>query len=911
MTEPDEERDDVVQPRRDVARDALSAADLNEFVGRFDALDVVLRYDVDFDTPLKNRLATGILALSGAMDELESSSMRARAQFVGSWWCEIVRADVGYQLVDGLRAVNVSQAAANQLNALWQQEADGDLDRQTLAYVVARWFDGAGKIRYRLGAFTRARSGFDQAAAIARKARLWWVTPDVTSNFLRAQFEEMRQAVVPQQRARQRLQQLAAKLRRQISVADGVAGRRGILVAGPTPLTERQSLDRRDREFLRGYSSLLHNLSVTTGDLGDLGEARRLSHEAEAISRALGDGYRLGQSLVQQAQLFERSNDIGSALALYREVELGEWVRGRSIAKQNAARLGGAQGAEPLRTLLDEIRRRAASGGNAGTDIDFHAYTIRAYLAAAADAGPGAIASAEAENLGLEMARSVRQVVALPTYKRAYARQVQPTYQSAASRALQEADEALVGKRKVDLYGQALAFAEESSARELLDMISNARARSLEPPENLPEGLSAALAASAVGRRSGARRRSGLRRTAPTVRRGILKVMQRRAQRFEAEFLRAPLDVAPHDEEIAHRVMMFAANNPDTVIFRYFTAENAQGKPIVCALIIHRRSIDSWRGPSLDEVRNLAEGLSIERAPTLAQSMTMWRELLEGPWSTMSSDGGLDARNLVIVPTDDVFALPLHVARPSRDVAPLGARIPLANSVSLTAFVTRGRHMLRRQAVDESDDLAAVVLADEEVSGDELTLSNWDAKHIFIAGDCPIGVQDVPAENIGPGNWEGVGKLVDIKPEFFVYAGHGQYVGAYAELGPFLRLRDNVVTQFDVALRLRLPQNKLAVLGACVAGQGTAAGGGEVAGFLRSLTAAGAGAIALPLWSVRDEAIAYTVGNLLRKSRDVSRAGGAGIFDVVDALHDLYREEHRKRLSPRELAERMPIALYL
>lgn len=369
--------------------------------------------------------------------------------------------------------------------------------------------------------------------------------------------------------------------------------------------------------------------------------------------------------------------------------------------------------------------------------------------------------------------------------------------------------------------------------------------------------------------------------------------------------------MAAHDEAITHKVMMFAANHPRTAILRYFVEEHT-GRRRMSAFVIQGRSLRVWPGPDLQLVGDLAVALDNGAAPTPELSVRMW-DLLIGELWTLLTAGGAAPAHLVLIPAEDMFAMPLHVARPSRTDEPLGVRVPLSFSVSATAFVTRGRHMLKKQAVDDTDDLAAVLVTGGGVTGREISAAGWNADTLHIAGDLPLTAKPlaVHSDHHHEATWEGMARLTATAPEFFVYASHGHFAGLHSELGPYLMLRNSVVTQFDVALRLRLPRNKLTVLGACLAGQGAATGGGEVAGFLRSLMAAGSGAIALPLWSVKDRHISHTAGGLLRASRD-SCGPGDGFFDAVDELHALYREAwdlHRHR--PQRLAEAMPLALYL
>ena len=83
--------------------------------------------------------------------------------------------------------------------------------------------------------------------------------------------------------------------------------------------------------------------------------------------------------------------------------------------------------------------------------------------------------------------------------------------------------------------------------------------------------------------------------------------------------------------------------------------------------------------------------------------------LLAPLWPHIAPDGDEPA-HLLVVPTDDLFAVPFPIAVPESGV-PLGARVPMSLSVSLSAFLLRGRSALRRQRVAPTDDLAAMVLS--------------------------------------------------------------------------------------------------------------------------------------------------------------------------------------------------------
>jgi CHAT domain len=259
----------------------------------------------------------------------------------------------------------------------------------------------------------------------------------------------------------------------------------------------------------------------------------------------------------------------------------------------------------------------------------------------------------------------------------------------------------------------------------------------------------------------------------------------------------------------------------------------------------------------------------------------------------------------VIIAAEDVFAIPVHVACPAGESVPLAARVPLSQSVSATAFVDRGRHLLRRQPVDAGDNLAAIVVAERGVSGGEIADTGWRPEQMMVAGDLPAGVP--PTVPRCQADFAGLAEISRIRPEFFVYAGHGNFHPSFRELGPYLELRRGILTQYDVAMRLRLPRNKLTILGACLAGQGAQTAGGEVVGFLRALMAAGAGAIGVPLWSVLDSSMVRTVRELLAASRRSLRQP----FDVVRTLHEHYAALAAESDDLDDLLEKMPITLYL
>jgi hypothetical protein len=385
-------------------------------------------------------------------------------------------------------------------------------------------------------------------------------------------------------------------------------------------------------------------------------------------------------------------------------------------------------------------------------------------------------------------------------------------------------------------------------------------------------------------------------------------VLMDREREFEQQFLMRPLQAAPHDEEIARRATMFAANHPGTRFVRYLSRGWFNGEPDELGAFVIGDTISEWIELGDYQVakrlvaRLLADG---DASPELADEI--WRRLL----APVSPQLGDDVQHLVIVPTDDLYAVPFHIAAEKNadgtSAAPLAARLPLSQTVSLTAFLTRGRHLLRRQLTTVTDDLAAVVIEDK-IKAAEIVNTGWDPVRVHVAGDIPEGLE--PGYVQWDANWAGLQQVAACRPEFFVYAGHGNYVEGFGEYGPYLQLRGpngdlERLTSYDVALRLRLPRNLVTLIDACLAGQGASTPGGDVAGFLRAFMAAGAGAIGLPLWPVDDEYIAETSRALLAASRPPDDRPRQ-VFDVVDALHRYYRTV----ADTDDWWSRMPLALY-
>ncbi|GAA1543918.1 hypothetical protein GCM10009730_61230 [Streptomyces albidochromogenes] len=889
----------------------LSSA-IRAFVEALDIEDLIMRFDVDFDAPMRQTDATGMLRLARAHTKDPAAGARGIARRVGAHWCEIIQADVRYELLSALQLIEASQRDAERLMA-WHSDRAPDPADIFPNYALARWYDGVGRIRFRLGSFTASRRVFATAVQVAERARLWWALPDLLSNYTRAEFEERSQAA-REGAGNAEVNAFVPPMQEMHDKILGQANEHGV----DTETVPSEATPLRHREFLRGYSNALHNLATALRQAGEITQSLGVTARSKAISECLNDTYRVSQSLLNEAlcgdrpkERFETLRDVGHG----REKVGPGWERGRRIARQNLARLGGGpEGLAELGRLLDELEDDAAGiGRRAGLDVDFYAYTVRSYRETAA-ALPVSDRPRDVLDRRLKMAESVREAIALPVYKRAYAKHVRPAYLRAVGAQMSRG-----GHRQEDLE-KIVSLVEESSGRELLDLLASSRPPVLNRPAHPLPTRDETEEAPQSNRLPAMRAQT----PDPATMREMREMLVERAQQYEDHFLHHPLKSATHDEDIAHQLVQYTLNHQGSCVVRYFrfgTSDAAldgeeTSAPDSLGIMVCRNGVLTLL-PSISyaDVAELARqvfediGDPENPVPRKETCRRIWNLLIGPMWESVNWGGS--PTHLTLIPTDDVFAIPLHVATEPDDNRPLAARVPLSHSVSVAAFVTRGRHLLKKQLMEDDDDLAALLSTDNEATGDEIVDVGWRATHVHVAGQVPDALVG-KVEGAFTADWDGLEQLVALKPEFFVYAGHGLYVDEPDVSGPLIYLgKTDMLSQFDLALRVSLPRNKLTVLGACLAGQGMRSDGGDVLGFMRSLIISGAGAIGVPLWSVHNSAMVSTVRALLRGSRAALGSSSTGVFDVVQALHDHYRESIETFTSVEARVDRLPIALYL
>jgi hypothetical protein len=899
------------------------------------AREIITAFDVDYDIPLAHDPALGVLQIHGAfhppvMDMGDPVRRMACATFIGAVWCKIVAADVQYRILDGLEAIEDSKAHAEALSQWilgrgqheFATDADGG-ELQFMAYVTARWLDASGKVLYRAGNHTEGRMSFERSHEVCSLANLWWCKPDIESNLLRGRFEEQRN-IDPA---------AASGVIANIDLAIKVA--RGHVIPNcPCPSMQ----DRRNREFRRGLASLLHN-HATVVYATEPNLAWNHSKASEAICADQGDEYRVAQAILFRAL---KHRCPARQLGLYGRLESMRWRRGQLIAKQQKPKLKGllplSERVRLLTAIFDAISADAATrNGQSSMDLDFHAFTVKALgdvlLEPEARSAPefqGWEALHEAQREW--MLRQLRKVVLISDYKRKFSTWVWPIYQQRIARALSTGTE--------EGFQRALADVEESSGREIMDLIAGLEGNvgPAKPPTRTQDHVHSApnqQEQTPETQADGTHPRRGAVREPDKDQLGvILRVLGEERKETEGELMRRPMASIGADPDIYHRTRMFVANQDDECIVRFFAyagpekqgaGQQAGAGGLLGAFVFRGKRVGLVQNIALEQVRDLARRLKPSKTkpcPSAQDCMDLWNLVIDPLVPEIRDDSaeGDELRwpkRLVLVPCDDLFAMPLHVAMRPSDAVPLAALVPLCLSVSLTAYI-RGRHLYRRQVIEQDDDLCALIVPEPGISGDEIAGVPWPQEQIHVAGRLPSGLQGQPRRVSIGAQIDDLARLTECEPEYMVIAAHGYFSDAMKDFGPVLQLNSATNTAPEYLSqyrwirdkqRLRLPHNKLTLLNACVIGHGANVGGGEVAGFVRAMMAVGAGAIGLTLWSVRDQYIAAASQSLLNAANPA--CGHNKFFDCMDVLFHTCRKACAQETVPDMRIEACPIGLYL
>ena len=909
--------------------------ELDSFLEDKFALELIQSFDTEFDIPFKHSQCIGLLEMLGAYEVVDQADDLKLAEYVGAWWCRIVRADVLYNILEGLEAIQASKNDANRLyqkviaSLLLVKNADQSKDEspnkqaQMMSYIAARWHDGAAKIYYRCNDHTEARLLFQKARTIAKQADLWYCLPDIQSNCLRVEYEELKAANPDSKNLRKDLKIQYEELRDKTLQT---ATRYHVEVPELDSAKHNHNLSYQEKQLLRGLSSIFHNFSVELQRENLLDDSLNASKKSEAICQLLKDGYRLAQVLNHQGQLaLKMSGGRNLARQCFEKLNCLPWQRGKLIARQQLAKIESQEGLfhaaiQRITNLLDLIQENNdRRGGDLGFDSYFYYFTVQVFREIL-QKNTETIQIGQENVQGyhdrlikeqLQMVRSIRKVVKIATYKTAFSRRFYGSYL-----------ELIANHVSKENYEDAFALIEEASSRELLDLLQS---KNLSLSEELVNKLTP-IDFSGIAKQFAIEPQLNRRSIRfldsevnnPELLSLLNELLNERRRFYENASLIQPIPTSEPNEDIAYEARIFTANHPSLVIVRYFFYDTPAQIKLAAYVFrdgeLHFRSLNyqEIKEKLIDNWEKTWGNGSIIRG----DGKRLYDLLIKPLWDLIVSENGLKNPNhLVIIPSGELFKLPLHVALvPKENISPkselsipLAAYIPTSFSVSATAYITRGRHLLRRQRVEGDDDLCVLMKRDEQVSGKELVGLAWSEKSFHIAGQPPEGVGS--HKTYEKADRQGLDAIIKEKPEFFVYAGHGLYTKALESVGPVLELEGDCLTQFDIAMSVQLPRNKLTLLGACVSGQGANLGGGEIAGFIRAFIASGCGALGITLWPVLDNRISNTIRYLLSQAQKAGQENTA--FDVVQETYEHYKDTCSKLDDPVDCMEACPLALYL
>lgn len=919
-------------------------------------------FDSWYDVRLEHDQCLNLLRDQGVFALSAPDPYQALTYYVGGCWCEMIKWDVLYEVRRGALVREESRILAELLDKWTSQQPIANQATATPAVlfgtnVLARWMDGAGKLYYRNREYTDARIMFERALRWAKQGGHWFLLPDLSSNFVRAEFEEQRTAG----KKPDLVEKYSELLRQTIDQAGThkLEIPRQVGDTAPYRCAPDDGALREKREFLRGLCSILHNMSLAEELQGNTESSFEHSHESEVIAQVSGDEYRLAQAINHQALLMakkareqapvdSRRASLDEARQLFGRVkdEL-HWRRGRLIAwQQSAALLADTSddlrdvflGVDELERLLKEIKsNRRFGSGEQSADLEVYDYTVRAMRriadnrkAGQSDEGRLAYENLlkRVENEELTVARAVRHVVKISQYKQNFNRERSHVFERQIAKHVASGE-----------FLRALALLEEASGRELLDVLALEAIPGVEseqasfdwkspddvfdlPETKVPEGSAGSgWWGAEVSRTPESQRRFGMRRLVEGDANIRTEYLKKAMQEYEYEALKNPIPVTPYDPDVAQKVVELSKRTPGFAMVRYASLPNRDSQSRTLGAFVVRdgeltyHKLDWFCAENTLRQLIKADPNHPEFArivPEKEQARSLWDALLAPLWPTVAPTPSDIPKHLVLVPHVDLFQAPLHLAMENDDALPLAARVPLAFSVSATMHLASRRYARRWLRPTTDDDLCAIVsISDPAVTGEEICETGWDSEHLHVFGNEPVRLYG--HHYLGPAQWQRIeAALPVIMPKFLVVSCHGSYDSRddRGELGPTLHLGPEIpyASQFDIARRLKLPGNMFTALAACVSGQGTGLAGGDVAGFVRSFIAAGVGALGVTLFSVRDYEIVATVRHLLRATR---WAAGRGALDVVASMQRYYAERCSRSKDANQRLDACPLVIYL
>jgi hypothetical protein len=846
------------------------------------------------------------------IDQFNTKDTANASLLVGSYWCHIVYYDVTHRLQGGMQMIEQSKVAASQLH---EQLLEHNSTDEFSWYAVARWYDGAAKLMYRLGDHTQSRFWMALALQIVSPGGVLDSVCyyDIFSNQIRNRYEEKRQAgsrlASPEDEINQEIQDCIDKAI--CKLPDSLKA----YAKGFGKLHEfigfAQAACPMDRELLRGICSLYHNWS----SLPTTARTERLSKSkhSEFIARALQDGYRLCQTLHQQACLQQDDNP-ELAIALWQQVITdGRWIRGALMSRQNILlqdhnllRAGNSfrerrgllvRAFDGLIDLADEIQQRSQikqleenSQVPPVLDIDLYGWTIQGaarrleQLARFVTSDESLEDGRTIERLEARLMREVEQmlnsyrsVIKVATNKHAYATQFKWAY-----------DRLISSAQSRNAIDEALYWVEESTSRDVLDMISTSIQPQLEledlvfstsisaagyglSPAKLPENDESNTVLSAA---------SFVRANSENENLEIQNQIQSSIIAFEDHAEKNPVAASAISKDIHKQLLDFTCKTK-AVVVRFIGVTQQNGKKLASALVSINGQLQQIDGVVLDDClsalsKTLAQNVRGElRNAALLLAKQIGRDILDKLFVGKREEV-MTSPLVCFVPTADTLHLPLHLGIIENQ--PLCYSTGTVYCGNLTALLTRGRLRGCWFENNEEKTLASIVSGHpgengvRDFLGDESIAPKLSEKlnKTWFTGPDDFNLQS-NADRVGVSSVTNIETMIAHNPTFMTIGAHGGYMAMEGTklVHPYLKLGDDtILTPYHLATFNRMNKNRLVVLAACLAAQGSALEGGEVGGFYRALAALGAPAIALPFIPLIDIEARRFVRTLLTRLID-------------------------------------------
>jgi hypothetical protein len=869
-------------------------------------------------------------------------------------WFRMIEMDVLNHLDEGHRELIRVRNTWKKLIKQRQTPGDGLAPAQK-NYRLARWADAAGRLQYRIANWGSAVEFFQQAADLSGwkmidpklddkvcKQEEVCILPcgwDIISNLIRTLHE--------QSRAPGESKSVEAKIERLCASAKSI-----FISTFGDPLLITTDATTIPVECGLGYGSLVRNHFEMATDT----QKAVLCDEGFRLLKLFPDPYKKGQHQLSTIPLWVdgengiliggRSIGIDHVLQwLTNILELpSERFRIRAL-QQYASILSKSSPSKPvpaswtasgvvpewvtmclkdsdqihvLRKSLQYLDFQAQAMGSGFYNTDVYIWTAILFSKALSPDS-----QEESNSYILRALRSYRSVQSALGYKRLFAEKIAPQM----SRLIQVAEKK-PEHLKEDIE-DIISLVEEVSCRELLDLLAS---RTFAPGVSDKEPLKVVSSQSITLRPT-----FGTQGT-------ILKTetdldtaeINRKVESLDIEQRGVVIPASPHDDQIALRAKAYAAQKDSPTILRFYFVSGGNKYEGLRAAVITKTGIciHEYKVDQVEELYKMYTEFMIcqrkaghagnqvklvDLSPSPAFAKLMYTTLIQ---PVLKLDD-IQNTGLIIIPSDWIFALPLQAAIcDSTDPTDLGSRptrlgfyVPLAFSTSLTSLITRNRHLLIQCKAEEQDDLVSVVCDAVDPYIPWHNVTHPSIKHSIISSQSVmhgIGYGHVTMYDWHEGNMESLVSTLShpekgLRPEFFVWYGHGCLIGESVALQIKAATANGAATTSswlvpeEIALSGMLPRNKLTVLMTCLNGQNASAAGGELSGFLRAFIATGAGALLVTLFPVSSSSTSGIITQLLNT---IFENEGCNLMAALQSAQD-----NEQSNAANDLA--VPFALYL